>query len=57
MEIETLKGAVIQLAGALVAVRRAVNLVIANQPTLIFSPGQKALVNLELHESIQRVNT
>jgi hypothetical protein len=53
-EVALLKTALVQITGALVATRRALN-VIANQPTLMLPPDARANIYGELNESIGRV--
>ena len=54
-KIELLQSAVIQLTGALVAVRTAVN-IIAIQPNLLLSPDDREKIQEELGESVSRVD-
>lgn len=55
-EIGSLKAALVQVVGALVTTRRAVN-VIANQPTLMLSTEARADIYREMNESIGRIDT
>jgi hypothetical protein len=54
-QLELLKSIVIDMTGSMVALRRAVNL-IANQPTLMLPPAQRAEIYKELEESLSRTD-
>jgi hypothetical protein len=55
-DVILLKGALLEVTGALVATRRALTVVV-NQPTLMLRPDARAEIYKELNESIGRVET